>query len=492
MAISQKKYINIVSGVGGTSAVSQRELIARIFSENPVLPNGAVVEFSGGATAALASVGEYFGVTSAEYAFAAQYFGFISKKNKQPNKISFARMTTADDAARVIGTVGASTLTALQSITAGTFDVNLNGVEKAIAGINLSTATSFADVAKLITDALTGEDVAASVTYNANGRFYLESTATGSGNVFTAPTGSVADALGMSAPNGIVSPGADSQTAVQTLSHSVEVSNNFFSFAFLSSVTGQEAEIGQWTHTQNVAYMWSAVSAAATMQALQDAVKGFDGVCLTLDKFAANANFMPMAIIAAIDYTQPNAVVNAMYQQFAGVNPSVTTTTESAQWDAIRVNYYGMTQHAGQPVSFYQNGVLQGSITDIGVFANEAWLKDGFFTDLLNLRLSLDSLPATDTGLGLVMTTLQARIEQAVLNGVINPGKTLNATQKAYITQISNDSQAWLSVQTQGYWYTATIEQYTEDGVEKFKVNYTLIYAKGDSINRIDGSDILI
>ena len=84
MPIAQSKYINIISAVGGVPAVSQRELIGRVFTSNYLVPANTVVEFDGGATIALKSVGEYFGLTSPEYAFAEKYFGFESKKGLHP------------------------------------------------------------------------------------------------------------------------------------------------------------------------------------------------------------------------------------------------------------------------------------------------------------------------------------------------------------------------------------------------------------------------
>ncbi|MBQ2396443.1 MAG: hypothetical protein II304_05300, partial [Bacteroidales bacterium] len=75
---------------------------------------------------------------------------------------------------------------------------------------------------------------------------------------------------------------------------------------------------------------------------------------------------------------------------------------------------------------------------------------------------------------------------------VISIGKTFDATQKAYIKQITGDKNAWQSIQSVGYWFTASVEKYVESGIEKYKVSYLLVYAKGDSINFVDGKDILI
>lgn len=489
MPIAQSKYINIISAVGGVPAVSQRELIGRVFTSNYLVPANTVVEFDGGSTIALKGVGEYFGLTSPEYAFAEKYFGFESKKGLHPKKISFARYLTEDVPAVVIGKSGVS-LSGLQSITDGDLELNINGSQETITGVNLSAVNSLTGVASAISSAITSNSVVCEYD-ESNGRFVLETVATGDGQTLSVAVSDLALALGFE--SAIISDGANQKTAVECVSGMEEISNNFFSFTFLDSLgAGDVVALAEWANSQNVRYMFSYTVNPTNAESIQALVKDLDGVALTLDIYNQHAGFMPMAAIAAIDYTRPNAGIDMMYQQFAGVEPSVDDMATADRYDAIKVNYYGATQQAGRQVAFYQNGVLQGSISSMGVFANEAWLKDNFFTNLLNLRLGLDSLPASQTGKSLVMNVMADTIELAKYNGVIQIGKNLNSTQKATITEITGNTDAWMSVQSAGYWLSADIVEYQEDGVQKYKISYLLVYGKGDSINFIDGRDILI
>lgn len=491
MPITQNKYINIVSAVSGGAAVSQRELIGRVFTTSYLVPTNSVVEFGGGATIALQEVGNYFGLASPEYAFASKYFGFVSKKGIKPKKIGFARYSVQDTPAMVIGGTNLS-LSALQSITTGTLSMVLNGNDIELDSINLSTATSFADVATALSEKMESSQIGC--TYDADkGRFAFSTTDTGAGNELKVNSTPLAVALGMVGASVIVSDGASGASITQTVSSLEGISNNFFSFTILGDVsTADLVSLGTWVNNQNIRYMLSVTVNPDNAVEIQDALAEFDGVCLTLDIYNENAGFMPMAAIAAIDYTRPNAGIDMMYQQFPGVQPSVDDFTTAKMYDAIRVNYYGATQQAGQAVSFYQDGVLQGSVSSIGVFANEAWLKDSFFTNLLNLRIALDSLPASNTGKALVMNVMSETIELAKYNGTIMAGKMLDSTQKAAITEITGNVDAWMDVQSNGYWMDASVEKYTENGIEKYKISYLLVYAKGDSINFIDGRDILI
>lgn len=489
MAIPQTKYVNIISAVGGTSQVSQRDLMGRVFTDNSLVPAGAVIELTG-----LDAVANWFGTGSSEYAFAEKYFGYVSKSGNIPQKISFALHSVEAMPARLYGKSKSTTLAYLQTLTNENLTLNVGGTDYAITNINLSTITSFADVGTVIRNAMpsTLSDLIESFSYDATlARFVIETVATGSTATMGYATGSLASTLGISSgSNGaILSDGSDATTGLNALRESAELTNNFFSFTFLTSVSGEEESIAAWVKAQNVRYMWSLGVTTANATTMASALSEYDGVGLTL---SADCVFLPMAIAAAINYDLPNASVDFMYQQAAGIVPSVSSQEDQEAYDAIRVNYYGTTQQAGNLVSFYQDGKLQGSIASMGVYVNEAWLKDALFTSILNLRLSLDSLPANETGLAYVKTAIQEVIEKAQNNGVISAGKTLDSTQKAYVGQITGDKNAWQSLQSIGYWLTASVEKYIENGTEKYKVSYLLVYAKGDSINFVDGKDILI
>lgn len=489
MAIPQTKYVNIISAVGGASQVSQRDLMGRVFTNNSLVPYGTVLEFAG-----LDAVGNWFGTESNEYRFAAKYFGYISKSGNMPQKISFALHSTEAKAARLYGKAKATTLAYLTTLTNENITFKIDGTEYALSSLNFSSATSLSDVASVIATALAASATTAPGTfiYDATlARFVVTSATTGAESTMDYATGSLASIIGMAAgSNGaVLSDGSAITTGVNAVAESAELTNNFYSFTFLTSVEGEEEAIAAWVKAQNVRYMWSLGVTSTNASTMASALSDFDGVGLTLN---ADCVFLPMAIAAAINYDLPNASVDFMYQQAAGIETSVTSATDQEAYDAIRVNYYGTTQQAGNLISFYQDGKLQGSIPSMGVYVNEAWLKDALFTSILNLRLSLDSLPANETGLAYVKTAIQEVIEKAQNNGVISAGKTLDATQKAYVGQITGDKNAWQSIQSIGYWLNVTVEKYTEQGTEKYKVSYLLVYAKGDSINFADGKDILI
>lgn len=72
MSIKQTRYVDIASAVIGVSTAPMRKLTARIFSTNPKIPAGKVLEFTSG------QVDAFLGADSPEAQFARQYFSYVS------------------------------------------------------------------------------------------------------------------------------------------------------------------------------------------------------------------------------------------------------------------------------------------------------------------------------------------------------------------------------------------------------------------------------
>lgn len=201
----------------------------------------------------------------------------------------------------------------------------------------------------------------------------------------------------------------------------------------------------------------------------------------------------PMMIEAATNYNAPNAVQNYEYQQVAGLTPSVSTDSSANDYDALYINYYGVTQQAGQQIAFYQQGFLQGAsiptnIIDMNAYVNEIWLKDAAGVALMNALLTLTQISVNLSGQSQLTSILQTVIDQALNNGTISVGKTLTTNQKQYITQATNDPLAWYQVQNSGYWVGVNIQL----EVSIYVATYTLIYSKNDVVRKIVGTHTLI
>lgn len=501
MPISITNYVDITSGVGAAANFGTRDLIGRFFTTNPLVPTGSVVEFDS-ADEVLA----YFGSASEEYARAVFYFGWISKSITTPQKIAFAFWASAATAPLIFGVPGAQALATWTAISSGAFGITLGGVTHAITALDFSAAASLSDVAGIIQAAIrsagTGAlwDDALVVWSSSRQSFNLTGGATGSANVIiTAGSGGsdIAVQLGWLSAVTILSFGSAVQSITNLLADSTEANNNFGSFTFLPTLTqDQIVEAATWNDTQNNRYLYSVRCTSANASALSAALIAISGVTLTLSPLSAEyPEQVPMMIAAATDYTARNSVQNYMFQEF-DLTPSVTTDADYETYKALRVNFIGNVQQAGVIRSFYQTGQMMGGIsdpTDQNVYVNEIWFKDASTVTLINLLLALPQIPANNAGRGMILTQLQAIIDQALLNGVIEAGKALSSEQKLFIANVTGDSQAWIQVQNSGYWVDCRIVPFVDDSAAtEYKAVYTLIYSKNDVIRLIQGSDILI
>lgn len=500
MAISITRYVDITSGVGGGAGVRKRELIARIFSTNPLIPTKSFIEFN-----SADEVLTYFGSTSEEYKRAAFYFGWISKNITKAPKIAFARWTDVDVAPRIYGKVQPQSIANYTAISNGGFTLTMGVYTFDILSLNFTTDTTLAQVASRIETAIRAQTgggglwTGASVSYDSvRGSFNLVGGATGTApiSVAAATVGSDISSLIGWLTGSIKSDGALAETITNTLSASAEASTNFGSFGFIPEFNlTQVTEAATWNDNQNVKFMYSVGVSAANAASWSAALIGFSGITLTLRQTNEYHSMIPMIILAATRYDRRNSVQNYMFQIFTAT-PTVTTNADANLYDPLRINYYGRTQTAGQFLDFYQRGVMMGIPTDPvdqNIYANEMWLKDDAQARIMSLFLSLAKVSANTTGRSQLMTTIQGAVDAALFNGTISVGKTLDTTQKLYITQITGDDTAWQQVQNIGYWFDVVFNTtVTVDGRTEYKATYVLVYSKDDTIRKVEASHVLI
>jgi hypothetical protein len=505
MAISQSKYVAITSGIGGASAASRKDLGLRLFTSNALFPQNTILEYN-----SAQDVANYAGATSTEAKIAAAYFGWVSKQVNSPRKISFMGADLNPTPPIMSSTITLAALSSYTAITSGSMIISMGGSSYTLSGLNFSTATSYADVAAAIQSAIRTNTVGdalwtgATVAFNSvNSSFTL--TGGAAGNIAIAYATAASSGTDVSAligwdetGNPIISNGTPATSLTEILNTSIELSDNFATYAFIGysfSVDDINA-IGAWNDTQNYQYMFCGDVNADNYETIIAAAAGHSGMAINYNPYMGQDNYlpayiMPATILASTNYNNVNGTVNYMFQQFPNQAVAVDTNELANTLDPLHINYNGQTQKAGSKIQFYQDGYLADG-TDIAVYANEIWLKDAMITELLNLEIALDRIPANNDGLGLVNGTLQEVITEALNNGTISPGKPLTQTQKAYITQITGDNTAWQSVELNGYVLTVELTQEVNNGATKYIANYTLVYSKGDSIRKVEGRHILI
>lgn len=510
MAIPISNYVDVSSVVGGANQAPLRNFGGLIITGNSLVPTGKILQFT-----SAAAVGSYFGTSSEEYTRSQFYFGWISKSGTAPQQLNFYFWNNdAATADLIFGVPPIDTLTQFNSITAGQLSLTMGGFTHTLTAINLSAAGSLAAVATDIQTAIQSYSAggsawtAATVSYNATtGAFNLTGGATGADATFAvtaAPSNDLAAPLGWLNAGTVVSQGSAAQTIPTMLNALINTSNNFGSFLFTNglsmSLTNIEAA-ANWnnTLTPNIQFIYTVQVSPTNASSWQSALNQIGGVTLTLASPGSAATteypeMVPMMILAATDYDATNSVQNYQFQEFT-LTPSVTDPTSYTTYTNLNINFYGQTQTAGQLINFYQQGVMFGLASqplDQNTYANEIWFKDALGSALMNLLLDLNQVPASNTGIAMVLSIIQSVVNQALQNGTIEIGRTLTEVQILYITQQTGSTTAWQQVQNTGYWKGAQVETYTVGGVTEYKIVYTLIYAKDDVVRLIQGSNVLV
>lgn len=493
MSISIERYVSITSGVAGAQAVAQRELIGLRFSTSPKVPVGAHVVVANADDAL-----DYFGAASDEYKFAVQYFGYISPAPaSSAEKLRFAAHVDVARPARIYGEDVATTLGELQAITAGSLAITLAGVTQTISAIDLSAQISFAGIVSELTTKISAVFPGSSVDFDAlSGTVNLTTGSSGTADISVTST-ALSELLGWGA-GAILSPGSDALSPLESLRAAEQVTDSFGSFSFGATLTtGEIVEVATYTASLNLKYMYLQSVTPTTAQAVSAAVLSIPSVGLVLNATAGEfKESIPQAIMAATNYSRRSATVNYMYRQIGGMTSDVSTDDGADLYDALRVNYYGETANSGQKIAFFQRGFLCGGAADaldMGVHANEQWLKAYLTARLLSLQLGLGKIPANNEGRGYVLAQVTDAANLAKFNGTILPGKTLTTAQQIATTQITGDADAWRDVQINGYWADAAVVERTgEAGVTEYVIQYTLVYSKNDVVRKIQGSHNLI
>ena len=486
MTTSQKRYVDIASAVVGATAVPAQSQAGRYFTSSDLVGSHEVLSFL-----TAPDVAQFFGANSPEAKFAAAYFAYITPAPvSRAKEIQFAQMSFSQTAIVYPRGPILSLDKIKEDLRGGTITLEDGATVQVQVG-DISDSTSLRELATKIT--VSG----ASVSYG-DGRFIIFFD--DGDKVIKSVSG--LDSIGFS--DYAIHNAVEATTLAEIFSHSLQLSDSFFTAAFMNDAEldiDQIVEVAKLNASLNVSHQLYFSATKLRYNELSEALIGTSGVGLVLNEYDATVDLrhLPMAIIAAIDYDRTNATTSAMYRQAGVTIPAVVTSDlEANKLDKARVNYYGQTAIYGSKIAFYQRGFLCGSesaghLLDAGVYANEQWLRSYINQQWFTMLLSTRGIPANRDGAGRGALVLADTVTKALDNGVILVGKELTTAQKIAITDASGDSLAWHDVQNKGYWYDTKIVEFTgPSGLSEYKMQYTLIYSKGDFVRKVEGSHNLV
>lgn len=435
-SLSTNDVVTVTVNVAPSAPVARNFSNALVLGSNTVLPLYQRVQaFAGGGTVALsAMVAAGFTTTMEEYKAAAIWFS----QSPQPQTIKIGRRMLAAQPGALLGSGVSSVLATYTGITAGGFDIAINGTPEQVSGLNFSGAGSMTAIAALIQTALQGLLASTLCTWT-GASFAITSPTTGTSSTVgyaVAPTHSgsptdVSALLGLTAGSGAQAyAGVAIESMTDSLNASAVFDPNFYGIAIAGGSTQDIkdtmawAQIGVYLHSYSVSDPTAKLAATTTDLFSYAKTNGYG------NSFGQWSN-TPYAAISAlarlllVDLTQPNSAITLKFKQEPGVAVDSFTETERLALEGKNANYYASFAAPGTTNGFamFAQGVC-GDGTFIDQVFNLAWaqanLQSAYFGALAT---ALTKIAQTDIGMQMIVQALDKVMDQARSAGIIAAGK---------------------------------------------------------------------
>lgn len=474
---------------GGSSDL---ETNGMLLSKSPLISTNLIAQSFSSAEA----VASTFGYESDEYLFAQQYFtGF---ENAQTSVKTLVIARRIDEACAAWIRSGALTLdlAGIKAITDGAFKISVDGDEKSVTALDLSSATSLSDAAQKIATAITGVTGAYDSNLNA---FIFTSSTTGAESTIgyaTAPDSGtdVSAQLGLTqAAGAVLSQGAAAMTETQNLDAICAVTRNWVGFttAWEAELEEDEAYAGwadqdedycyfPWENDPNLEQQTTQASTRAAQIYENYNCVGFNYGDYKLSAFA-------MAVGASINWQRSQGMVTWFAKSASGLTPNVTNEQVADNLEAIRCNYYGEFATRNAQFTLYAQGMLASTHYGfIDVLYGSIWLRNKIQRSCMDGFKRTLRVPSNTRGRALMDSWIKDPINEAINVGVIDKSLELSEAQKSQILQETGDEQAANDLFTRGYWYNITLPTPNERATTRKSAILTLYYAYAGSVHRME------
>ena len=448
---------NVVSPAG--SAVDANGLM---LTDNELIPVGAVQSYYSSS-----DVSALMGSDSKEFLAAQQYFNGYDNSSVIPGELLMYRLVTAPVAGYLLsGNLKGVPLATLKAIPAGTITLTVDGTSVTSASIDLSSATSFSDIADDLETGIGASKVSVEWLPIAN-RFIIRSATTGADSeVSFASVGTLATGLKLTQDTAAtVSPGSDAVTPTDTMNNIINTNQNWILFQALTELTDdQKTEFCAWASASHnrYGYVVHDTSAAPTV-ANNDS-------CFVQSVVVANGyeNIFPiygsylyavtaLAYAASIDFARTNGRISFKFRGFSGLAPNVSDLATAQALKSNGYNFYGSYSLNKTMAQYASDGAITGKFVWLDSFIDQVWINANLVGAYATLFTANQSYSFNDNGYGAVQAATIDPAELAVTFGAIQKGVTLDASQ---IRRVNNTvgkdissilySQGWyLNIPTQ-------------------------------------------
>ena len=480
----------VVQGGGAASKLS-----GMVFTQDASVPPGQVQNFFTATT-----VSNWFGPGANATSIGNNYFPGIVNGGQLPFVLKFARFAlTAAPAGSYGANLGSLTLSQLQAFT-GTLIVTTSALFTSTT-INLSSATSFANAATIMTAAFTTPDFA--IAYDAQrNRFTLLTTGTGASVSSSDVSGTLAANVKLSQASGafIQTVGVAADTPATAMARAVALDANWGTFTtdYAAILTERQA----WaTYNSGLNYQflyvaWDTEAAsiiannAASFGAIAFATP-YQGTWPVYGTQALAGAFMGYA--ASINFNITNGRTTAAFRQFnAAPAATVTDLTTANNLLSNHYTYLGAYANAANTYTISYAGAISGAFLWADTYLDQIYLNRELQRAFFESMLAYNSIPYNQDGYTELYRAGVDVINAAVTSGIIRTGVTLSNSQAQQInTQAGRNISDVL--QTRG-WYLligdpANVAQARQ---QRTSPQASLWYTDGGSVQQLTVQSIAV
>lgn len=499
MSIPASRIVSVSPRViagGGTDL----ETNGLLLTKSALLPTGTpAVAFS-----SASAVSAMFGAEADETVFAQQYFTGVQNQQTAPKTLVIARRIGENVAAWIRGGEVSSTLAELKAITDGALKITVDGSEKTAESVDLSEATSLSEVAEKVATAIGG----VTGSYDSNSAsFTFTSSTTGKGSTISyasagdSGTDLSAELRLTQAEGAVLSQGADAMTESANMDAVCTVTRNWVGFTTLWEADLEEIEaLAAWADVYDdyVLFAWSSdenltSTLTSASSPLAKIVDKYDVVCpIFYQDYGLAAMGMACGASIAWNRTQGMKVWFAKYAN--GITPNVTDEAVADALEANRVNYVGTFATRNDAFNFFNRGTLSSDFYGfVDVLYGSIYLRSAIQTSCMNGFKQTNRTPYNAVGEALIRAWCQDPINRCLVNGVIDPGLTLNETQKAQIMQETGDDgeDVVQAITSKGYWLGVTLPD-ASGRVDREAPVVVLYYAYAGSVQSLECETVAV
>lgn len=481
---------NVVTPAG--SAVDANGLM---LTDNELVPVGSVVSYF-----SAADVSALMGSTSKEFLAAQQYFNGYENSSVIPGELLMYRVITADVAGYLLsGNLKGVALATLKEIPAGTITLTVDGVSTTSSSIDLSTATSFSDIASKLQTGIGASKVTVEWLPIAN-RYIIRSVTTGADSqVSFASEGALATGLKLTqATAAIVSPGSDAVTMTDMMNNIINTNQNWIPFETLVDLNEQQnSELSAWANSQKsrFVFVYHETSAEATIPNNANCfyqkvvvANGYEGTFPVYGSYLYGV--MPLAYSASIDFARTNGRVSFKFRGFSGLAPNVSDLATAQALKSNGYNFYGSYSLNKTMAQYASDGAISGKFVWLDSFIDQVWINANLVGAYANLFTNNQSYPFNQNGYGAIQAATIDVANQAINFGAIQKGVVLDQAQIRIVNNtVGKDISATLY--SEG-WYLFIPTQTGSARLERDLKGAIFYYVDGQLIQSITMSSTAI